>query len=464
MNGIHDAERRDEQLGAALRALPVPDHAPEFAALLRRELEAAPAAAGRRSRLWGGLAARRSARRGDDRARLRLAPGLALAAVACAVALVLLLPGGTHTPAGSLGVEPATASQVGVRVTHALADIDALAAELIVRERAASDAPLRTSRARVLLTSGGDVRIEGADRDVAYHADSGTETILRDPVLLGVMVTHGLAPGAPDHVVDRTGALQLASVARALRAAGGIPVRDVTYAGRPAWRIALRAAVDVRALPGDTGDRVEIVVDRASGIPLRVRETYRGRFVREQRLEHVRVDPRIPASAFAPPTPPDGVQQINGGFTTIPFGEARAAVGYAPLVPRRLPAGFVRAETAVAASAPSTGAERMNPPSSDVVSTAYRNGLQTIVVTTRRVGSDPRAWTDPVAAPEGFLVQPRRVCFTRGALSGRCGQELVAPRATPHVWAIANGLVVTVAGDLTAAELRRAASSLAPAG
>jgi hypothetical protein len=37
-------ERRDERLGEALRALNVPDHAPDFAARLRAQLDDAPSA------------------------------------------------------------------------------------------------------------------------------------------------------------------------------------------------------------------------------------------------------------------------------------------------------------------------------------------------------------------------------------------------------------------------------------
>jgi hypothetical protein len=475
MTGI---DRRDEALGAALRALPVPEHGAGFADRLRAELRAAPAAgtergrrraggrfAGLGRRAGGRLPARARSgaggRLGVLRRRGRLTGGLALAGAACVTALALLLPGGTHTPGGTLGVEPATAAQLGATVTRALARVDALSAVLVVRERAASDAPLRTTRARVLLTSAGDVRVEGAERLLAYHADSGVQTALRDPLIPGAVVEEGLAPGPPDRTGDRAVALDLGAVARALRAAGRAPVREVRVAGRPAWRIVLPAAIDVHALPGDSGDRVDVAVDRASGIPLRVRETYRGRFVREQRLERIRLDPAIPAGAFALVAPGDALR-LDAGFERSTLGAARGAIGYAPLAPRWLPAGFARAETAVAVATDPTGAEAMNPPSRDVVSTAYRRGLQTVVVTTRRVGADPRAWTDPLAAGEGFLVRPQQICFTRGALAGRCGQQLVAPRALPHVWAVAGGLVVTVAGDLTAPELRRAAESLAP--
>jgi hypothetical protein len=405
--------------------------------------------------------------------------GLTAAAglVAVALALVLLLPEGTRTPGGgTLGAQPATAAQVGARVATALARIDALSAVLVVRGRTASDAPLRTTRSRLWLTSAGDERVQalgrGGGRDAAYDAATGTEVVVRDPGVPGSSVTRGLAPGPPDRPAsDRAVQRQLGGVARALRAAGAAPVRAVSYDGRPAWRIAVAAAIDVHALPGDTGDRVEITVDRASGLPLRVRETFRGRFVAERRLERVRIDPRIPAGTFTPDPAavPQGqldhaVDRFDAGFRRRPFAQARAAVGYAPLAPRALPAGFARAETAVAVTTPfATGAEGMNPPSRDVVSTAYRRGLDAVVVSTRRVGGDPRAWADPLAAPEGFLVRSERVCFRAGALAGSCGQLLVDPRATPHVWAIAGGLVVTVAGDLTRGELLRAAGSLAPA-
>jgi hypothetical protein len=41
---------------------------------------------------------------------------------------------------------------------------------------------------------------------------------------------------------------------------------------------------------------------------------------------------------------------------------------------------------------------------------------------------------------------------------------VIEPRGIPHVWALADGLVVTVGGDLTRAELTRVAESLRRAG
>lgn len=480
---------RDEQLGSALRELRVPDHAPEFAARLRAGLEegsvgapaqvegAAAARRARRRREAAGAPAPPAPRRGRRRRRPPLLAGLGVAGVlaAVALALVLLAPDGTQTPGGGrLGAEPATAAQLGARLTSTLATVDTLSAILVVRERPSPDLPLRTTRSRLLLSSSGDERLTtiGDGPDSGYDASAGRQTVFGDPDVpqTGGTVTTGMAPGPPDRPLgDRAIQRQLRGVARALRAAGAAPVRAVTYDGRPAWRIAIGAEQDVHALPGDTGDRIELVIDRRTGIPLLVRETYRGRLVAQRRLEDVRIDPPLEPRAFVPrPADPSGIvatMNFTQGFRPRAFDRAERVVGYAPLEPAWLPAGFRRAETAVALRTPSpTGAEGMNPPSHDVVSTAYRRGLDTVVVSTRSAGIDAKAWDDPVAAPEGFLVRPQRACFRSGALKGACGELMVDPRATTHVWTIAGGLVVTVSGDLTQGELERVAASLRRAG
>ena len=46
------------------------------------------------------------------------------------------------------------------------------------------------------------------------------------------------------------------------------------------------------------------------------------------------------------------------------------------------------------------------------------------------------------------------------ALAGARAELLLAPRATPHVWAVTPELVVTVNGDLTRAELLRVTETL----
>jgi hypothetical protein len=110
------------------------------------------------------------------------------------------------------------------------------------------------------------------------------------------------------------------------------------------------------------------------------------------------------------------------------------------------------------------------------VSVAYRRGFDRIVVTTRSTGTakpcDPAAngtgttacWADPLSSGEGEVDLPQRFTVAGGALSGAQAAVVISPRGVPHVWTIDSRLVVTVAGDATADELRRMAQSFAPAG
>ena len=145
----------------------------------------------------------------------------------------------------------------------------------------------------------------------------------------------------------------------------------------------------------------------------------------------------------------------------MPFEEAAQGVDYAPLAPGSLPRGYERAETRIADTTPSpTGNEAMNPPSEDVVSTAYRSGLDRIIVSTRRTGEDPAAWQDPIASGEGNLVEPERVRLTAGALRGATANVVIDPRVEPHLYVVTDELVVTITGPLTREQLLAAANSL----
>jgi hypothetical protein len=118
-------------------------------------------------------------------------------------------------------------------------------------------------------------------------------------------------------------------------------------------------------------------------------------------------------------------------------------------------AGFELATVAVATEAAPTGKEGANPPSRRVVSLEYRRGLDVLLVTTRLRGNG--RWDDPLATGEGFVDRPTPV-----TIAGTTWQLLVAPRALPHLWALTGDLVVTVGGDLSAAELKQVAAALAP--
>ena len=86
-----------------------------------------------------------------------------------------------------------------------------------------------------------------------------------------------------------------------------------------------------------------------------------------------------------------------------------------------------------------------------------------MVVTTRRAGADPGAWSDPVAMGD-LSRAPRLVRLERGPLAGARVELVVDPNAPLHLWGIANGLVFTVTGDVEPDELVEIAEGLARGG
>jgi hypothetical protein len=434
--------QRDEKLGRALRDLDVPEHDPAFFAELRGQLAEVEPHRVRRER----------------RRPLVLRAGAVAMVATVVVAVALFRDGGGEGPAPRLGTAPATAAEVRATALRSWAALRSLSGRAVVRVRIAPEEPVAVQRFTFAMTARGDLITRDADgRRSVYDAAAGTEVILGDPNVGQPYMRRGLAPAAPDaHPSEELLQRSLGAVVRALRAGRSSSVREVQFEGRPAWE--LRVAVPVNKL-GYSGDRLQVVVDRESGLPLRSRETYRGRLVQQLRLMDLRVDGDVSVKL---PEVPAGSEPLvtDDGFRRTPAAEVAAAAGYPPLVPGWVPKGFTRAETATAHEARATGSEGMNPPSLDVVSAVWRRGLDRMLVTTRRVGPDPQAWADPLSAGEGYLTKPEPVRLESGALAGASGELLLDPRATPHLWARTDKLVVTVSGDLSRAELLRVASSL----
>jgi hypothetical protein len=435
--------RRDDELGALLRGLETPEHRPGFHADLRRRLDSEHAGAVRRGRLrWG----------------LRVG---ALAAAAAIAVVAIGLPRTDRTPRLA-GPEPASAAVVKARLRHALVHLRNLSGTLV----ASGPAQGREERWRFTLDAAGDLRLEGpgAGEAITYDAAAGVARSVQRSASLGgntlfYAERDGVAPGPPDQGPP-TWILpdEFADYVRAALAAGDPGVRTVVFAGRPAWRLDVTTIPNAIA-PELSGDRFEITVDRRTGLPVRIDETKNGALLRELRILDLSVDRALPAGTFRLAFPAGAeVMRSDDGFRRVALGAVAGEVGYRPLVPTALPAGFRLAQVAVARKSAPTGKEGANPPSRMVVSLSYRRGLDEVVVTTRLRGDG--AWSDPLASPEGFVDDEQPLAVSSGALAGADSHLLVSPRAVPHVWSLAGELVVTIGGDLSRAELVRAAASL----
>ncbi len=320
---------------------------------------------------------------------------------------------------------------------------------------------LATRRYDFALDARGDVRLTAVDGvdDVAYDAAAGVERSLASSASMGTGAfpteRRGLAPGLPDYQ-PAWGFLprELGAAVRALAAAGDARVEETTVEGRPAWRLV--APLEPNTIAADA-DRIEVTVDRQSGLPLALRTTLRGEVRQELRLEGLTADAALPADAFTVPVPPGGeVARSDAGFRRVPLARVRDEAGYAPFVPSTPPEGFALADVAVASRADAT-AGGANPPSRGVVALGYRRGLAQVVVTTRRAVEGD--WRDPFAVP-GVELRSQPVRLQAGALAGADASLVVDPRSVPHLWLRRAGLIVTVSGDLTADELVAVAQSL----
>jgi hypothetical protein len=467
---------RDERLGAALLRLDVPDHGPDFSPRLLARLEEE--------------AARHPGSPGRPH-RPRWTNPYLLTAVAAAVAVIVLATSTVFTgdrirPPGGVEPELITASVVRSRVAGALASLVTLRGEIALECEISfgtcnpPDAGGRTTlRWAFVTTAAGDERVTGLDAtdDTAYDSATGTQRQLDDfgngPQ--GVETTN-VGAGLPDAFGRSPLRRELGSVVRAFVSdTSDVPVTDAVEQGRDVWLLVTPVVPNKLAGPGRSGDRLEVAVDRQSGFPLRITETFEGRFLHEIRLSGLVVDQPVDPATFELEFPSEAeVFRQDAGFRRVTLDGAAAVVGYRPVLPTDVPAGFELAEVTAATQGRATGVEGMNPAADGVVSVAYRRGFDRIVVSTRRTGGiltcaeqvpesiATACWADPVASGEGFRDEPQPFVVGAGALAGADAELIVSPRGTPHVWTIDDRLVVTVAGDASAAELRRVAESFAP--
>lgn len=433
---------RDAELGAALRALEVPAHRPDF---------------------WDRLLERLGADEGGDelaRRRMRRArrrwSGLGVVAVGIA-ALILVTVG---LPGRVLGPQVASAQEVTRRAARAVATARTVSGQAEVHE---VDVQGNASDRRVSFTldRAGDVRTDDLSDGTSesYRAETGTRRTLRETGGSVVAIEEtGLPPGEPDGTgPDSFLRRDLAGVVQALVEAEDASVRETTFDERPAWRLVADVTPN---LIGPSADGIEVVVDRATAIPVEITEKRAGAVVRRVRVLGLAVDRPVPPGTFELAFPPEAaVSHADGGFRRTTLEGAAAVVGYRPAVPSALPDGFQVSEVAVATSAPPTGAEGLNPPSRQVVSISYRRGLEGVIVTTRTTGPDPFAWSDPFRG-EGQVSRSEAVTIRGGAFDGALGEVIVDALGLPHLWALGPDQVLTLSGDLGRDALVAAAGSM----
>jgi hypothetical protein len=328
---------------------------------------------------------------------------------------------------------------------------------------------LREMRWNIAATASGDYRLignnstaEGSLRTdaIAYSAQDGAEkTYGREGDAAPVADERtGLAAGAPDPgpsgwVVQT----EFGSIVRVVLAADDPDVTEDTYEERPAW--VLTTDVDAALLPGGAGDRVELTVDRATAFPVRARVLLDETAIQEYRLEELELDLPLTRGQFNM-TFPEGVEATtsDNGFARVP--DPVSVVGYTPLEPSWLPDGFVPSLSVVASEAAATGRGSSNPTSLSVVSSLYTRGFDEIVISTRSVGDDPAAWSNPFAGLDGFGDDTQTVDLEAGAFAGSEAEVSDEDALPQYLWAVNDTLVVTATGHVSRSDLVAIVESL----
>ncbi len=264
-------------------------------------------------------------------------------------------------------------------------------------------------------------------------------------------------------------------------------------------------------------DELSVSVDQETGLPVRVQAWVDGKLRAEGRLVNLTVDETVPADTFtlgspvkaAVGTTENGQLELRVdlgtkttrmllpydkatvsadevrlsvarvprvskdlGFRPTSMNQVGSATGRVTLVPARIPAGFAlqsvavkRRQQAAGPPADSAAAARAG---TGVVMLHYRAAMQEITVTTRRldptVSKASAVRIDPFIGDKwpGWIDSRTPVKVTDGAFAGARGAVVIAPLTIPHLWAVKDGVLLTVAGDCSAEELLAIAESMEP--
>ena len=348
---------RDERLGEALRALDVPDHGPDFYPRLMARLEEE--------------AARHP---GSPRRRPRWTSPYLLTAAAAAVAVIVLATSTLFTGdgGGPPPVEPEliTASVVRSRVADALASLETLRGEITLEceiyygpcspPEAGGRATLRWT---FVTTAAGDERITGIGVPDDMATNSTTLTHRELP-------TSGAGPRATRRSTcppDRpTSPRPLPPPPAAGLGGAGVRHRHVRRAGDRH-----RRAGTGRLAAGDPGGaRTSWPARAGAGTSWRWWSTARagspcaspsrsraGSSTRSACRDWWPTSPSTRPPSSSTSRPDVEVFRQDFGFRPVTLDEAAAVVGYRPLLPTDVPAGFELAEVTAAAQGRETGTE-----------------------------------------------------------------------------------------------------------
>jgi molybdopterin biosynthesis enzyme MoaB len=456
-------ETRDAELGRQLEAFGEPEHGPAYWRDVRQAV-----AKTRRPSFGGRLRASFAPR------RVRLALAAAAVAVVAAATLLVGLPGseGPQSVSAAEVLRNALAARSSLQTWQADGFIEWFDAGLWKEYHAYA-----TRRFHVVQAAGGSgyetydlVMVAGhrlADRQIeVYDATTGI-AIGYD----GSERTWGAEKNGPLGSPDAGGIplIDAPTAIRVLAASGALHLDETVVAGRAAWTVTCPED-ELAGLPPSGEDRpvYTVTVDKETWQPLAVQEVRDGRVTFRVRYSNVRVNEPLADDAFTLELPPGvHVKPEDKGFHRFTLDEAATRPGVTPLVPDFVPSGYERSDVAVADSSVIERAiENIDVSFTTryVFALAYRRGFDWLTVTTRIVRDPDYTWDIDLCEEydQDWSSRARvEVPIASGAFAGTTARILeVSVTSVPHLWAVKDGVLLTIAGIATADELLEVAESL----
>jgi hypothetical protein len=457
-------ETRDVELGRELASLAEPDHGADY----WREVRLQVADAGEARRF------------GLRRARARFAPrslrfaliGLAMAAAAAAAILVGLPK--------TQGPQRVSAAEVLQRALSRCSSGQTVRSDVIARWYASDMWELEPRYKTILVSL---LQLADGSYRIRFHAGpssrSGVQSVAMYDAQIGVMtereagrawrITSRYPPGPPDSpaAVSASGA-DLGAMLRAVSASTRLKLDEEVIGGRPAWIVTCTKG-DLAGLPRTDADWpvYTIAVDKQTWLPVQFTVVQAGTLMFDSRSLRVSIDDSdasVSRDAFkATPSAADEVRRSDRGFTPVSLEAAAGTEGMHVVTPI-VPSGYGLSGVWVAER--STSDNRVVE-ARDVFVMQFRSGFDALTISTRRVTnpyftpeSDP---LDDRADPTWSEIARTETTLRAGAFAGATARTVVATDVSaPHLWAVKDGILLTIAGGATAKELLAIAESLKP--
>lgn len=444
---------------------------------------------------------RRAARRELTERKTRRAPWL----IAIAGALALAVLAGLIVTRGSVVRErlrPSvpTVNEVRRRAVEAFEGMRTLKTSFRIRRlglyRQPGDRPVyaftnATERGRVLYEAPATLR-EERTLDVPGRTADRTTTLVRDATVDTITETGGrtdrtavigAAFGPPDGpLIGRLGVLEQAvtAVLQLLAGAGDARTSQTTYNERPAIRVRFSVAPDELS----RADRIDMLVDRRTWLPVRIERTIaragasvlgpsevlaeaaidaqfagRERLVTElTELDGTTVDETIEPGEFVLAPSTIAPEPSEGRWQRIERQQLVETLPFELLYPTAIPTGFREAGLAMFTGKPQTWGPRRSWAAPDgAMQAMFFDGKSTIVLSERRIARNRDRITGSPLQSGDLPVRTERVVRSGRALE--FGMSAVVP---PHVYGFVGDVYVVATGYVPVDDLVRLVASLQP--